>query len=95
MTGDLAALRQKLNDIDREIIKLFEKRMDVSRAVAAYKLKNGLPVLDAGREEQVLNTRVEMLSDKMLESSCRELFTEIMRLSRLEQEEYLKRSDAR
>jgi monofunctional chorismate mutase len=93
LTGDLAALRHALDDIDREIVKLFEKRMDVSRAVAACKLENGLPVLDAGREEQVLNTRAEMLSDKMLDSSCRALFQEIMRLSRLEQEKFLKRSD--
>ncbi len=94
MSGDIAALRRELDGIDLEITKLFERRMEVSRKVAQYKRDNGLPVLDAGREEQVLSTRVDMLCDRSLEQSVRALFREIMRLSRLAQEELLNRGDA-
>lgn len=94
MSGDIAALRREINEIDRELTKLFERRMEVSRRVAEYKRENNLPVLDADREEQVLLTRVEMLSDKTLEQSVRALFKEIMRLSRLAQESMLNRGDA-
>ncbi len=95
MSGDIATLRRELDKIDREITALFEKRMEVSRQVAAYKKENNLPVLDAGREEQVLLSRVDMLFDRSLEPSCRALFTEIMRLSRLAQEEFLMRGEAK
>lgn len=94
MSGDIAALRQELDEIDRELVRLFERRTEVSRQVADYKRENNLPVLDAGREEQVLWSRVEMLSDKTLEKSVRALFMEIMRLSRLTQEDMLNRGDA-
>lgn len=95
MSGDIALLRQELDKIDRELVKLFERRMEVSRRVAEYKRENNLPVLDAGREEQVLLSRVEMLSDKSLEDSVKALFKEIMRLSRLTQEEMLNRGDSK
>jgi monofunctional chorismate mutase len=93
MSGDIAALRQELDEIDREFVKLFERRMEVSRRVAEYKRENNLPELDANREEQVLYSRVEMLTDKTLEQSARSLFMEIMRLSRLAQESMLNRGD--
>ena len=94
MSGDIALLRRELDEIDRELVALFERRMEVSRRVAAYKRERGLPVLDSSREEQVLDTRVDMLSDTNLQDSCRALFQEIMRLSRLEQELALKRGEA-
>ena len=93
MSGDIAALRRRLDEIDQKIVDLFEQRMEVSRQVAAYKRKNGLPVLDAGREEQVLVSRSQMLKDKALSPAIRDLFIEIMRLSRLEQQKLLERGD--
>lgn len=87
MIRDLSDLRSDLDQIDREIIALFERRMEVSRQVAAYKREKGLPILDAVREEQVLQSRAEMLKDASLTQPCRELFTELMRLSRKEQEQ--------
>ncbi len=93
MSGDIAALRRELDEVDRELVKLFERRMEVSRRIAVYKRDNNLSVLDAAREEAVFDTRVGMLSDRNLEASCRALFREIMRLSRLEQEIMLNRGD--
>ena len=87
MIRDLSDLRSDLDQIDREIIALFERRMEVSRQVAAYKREKGLPILDAVREEQVLQSRAEMLKDASLAQPCRELFAELMRLSRKEQEQ--------
>lgn len=95
MSGEIADLRRELDEIDRELVRLFEKRMAVSRLVAAYKKKNKLPVLDAAREEQVISSRQQMLSDRKLEAPLRELWMEIMRLSRLEQESALDRGDAK
>ena len=35
---DLSQLRQQIDTIDRQIVDLYEKRMDVSRQVAEYKI---------------------------------------------------------
>ena len=51
---ELAQIRQELDEIDREMVKLFERRMTLCREVARTKLAQGKPVLDASREAQVL-----------------------------------------
>lgn len=94
MSGEIADLRRELDEIDRELVKLFERRMAISRRVAAYKKENNLPVLDAAREEQVIATRLQWLADRGLEAPLQALFTEIMRLSRLMQESALGRGDS-
>lgn len=83
---ELQELRQELDQLDREIVALFEKRMAIARQVAQYKLAHGLPVLDQSREAQVIASREAMLSDASLAPSVRALFEAIMALSRQEQE---------
>ncbi|MCI8814760.1 MAG: bifunctional chorismate mutase/prephenate dehydratase, partial [Lachnospiraceae bacterium] len=39
--ADLLELRDKIDEIDRQIIQLFEERMDVSRQVADFKIRTG------------------------------------------------------
>ena len=46
---DLMELREQINEIDSEMLKLFLRRMEVAENVAEYKRQNGLPVLDAER----------------------------------------------
>ena len=57
---ELAQIRQELDEIDREMVKLFERRMTLCREVARTKLAQGKPVLDASREAQVLESRAAM-----------------------------------
>ncbi len=52
---DLSAIRQDIDRIDRELLGLLQRRMDCSQEVAAYKLAHGLPVLNAGREQEILD----------------------------------------
>ena len=51
---DLMELREQINEIDSEMLKLFLRRMEVAENVAEYKRQNGLPVLDAERERELL-----------------------------------------
>ena len=64
--ASLTELRGELDAIDREMVALFERRMAVAREVAAYKLANGLPVLDASREAQVIASRQGYLTEERL-----------------------------
>ena len=47
---DLSQLRQQIDTIDRQIVNLYEERMDVSRQVAEYKIETGKKVFDRNRK---------------------------------------------
>lgn len=49
---DLSELRVQIDAIDKDIVELYEKRMDICRQVAEYKIENGKKVFDKVREEE-------------------------------------------
>ena len=53
---ELIELRQEIDRIDEQLIPLLLKRMDISKAVAQYKVERGIPVLDAKREQEILDS---------------------------------------
>lgn len=78
---DIKALRQQINDIDKELTELFNKRMNVSLEVAKYKLENNMPVLDKARERDVLE-RAAAASMPEIEAYTRMLYSDIFNFSR-------------
>ena len=56
MVIDLAESRKKIDEIDKEIVRLFQKRMGVATDVAAYKRSTGKKVLDPKREEEKIES---------------------------------------
>ena len=82
---ELQELRGRIDQIDARIVELFEQRMDVTRQVGEYKRRRGLPVLDAGREQEVLARKVELLQNRELEPDVTALFEAIMAISRRQQ----------
>ena len=90
---ELAQIRKELDEIDREMVKLFERRMTLCREVARTKLAQGKPVLDASREAQVLESRAAMLTDATLTEAVQALYREMMALSRQEQEKLLREAN--
>ena len=57
---ELDGLRDKINDLDEQIVKLFVERMQVSAKIAEIKAETNLPVLDQRRENVVLKRVMEM-----------------------------------
>ena len=86
---ELESLRAELDAIDRGLAALFEKRMRTARRIAAVKQAEGLGVLDASREERVLASRAAMIGEEALREPARELWKELMRLSREEQQRWM------
>ena len=86
--------RSAIDEVDRQIVRLFEQRMMIARDVARYKIENGLPVLDRSREEKVLDSRAAMVEDPDWQGSVRALYECIMGLSRAEQEKLLRAARA-
>lgn len=79
---DLGALRQEIDEIDRQIVALYEKRMEVSRQVAAYKISTGKKVFDKAREEEKLRTVKGLTHSSFNSHGIEELFEQIMSMSR-------------
>ena len=79
---DLAELRNRLDDIDRQIVELYEQRMEICGEVAAYKLETGKRVFDKEREQQKLSAVSAMTHNAMNAQGIRELYEQIMAISR-------------
>lgn len=81
----LEELRAQIDEIDSQMIALFERRMDVTRQVGEYKKEHDLPVLDRQREEEVLAKKEAMLKNKYLKTEVKDFFGSIMAISRRQQ----------
>ena len=79
---DLLELREKLDGIDEQIVKLYEERMEVCSQVADYKIETGKKVLDKSREEEKLRKVRSLTHNDFNAHGVQELFEQIMSMSR-------------
>jgi len=79
---DLLELRDEIDKIDREIVRLYEERMKISQQVAEYKITTGKKVLDKEREIKKLNAVKDMAHNDFNRYGIEELFEQIMSMSR-------------
>ncbi len=59
---ELTQLRQQIDKIDEEMVRLFKQRMWISSQIAAYKTENGLPIYVPEREQE----KMEALSLRVM-----------------------------
>jgi len=87
---EIKELRDKIDSLDREIVKLLVERMGVSAKVAEYKIANGLPVLDKTREAALLE-KIASLSGGM-SNYTHEIYLEILKQSKAYQEKIINKN---
>lgn len=76
---ELSVLRDEIDIIDREIIKLLADRMDVSRKIADFKEENCLKTYQPKRAKEVLETRKEFGKKmKLNENFIEDVYKRIM-----------------
>lgn len=80
--NELENLREKIDSIDKEMIALFEKRMDIVADIAAYKIKNNLPVLNQNREDIVISKVKAIVKNKDYTDSAIDFIKDIMEISK-------------
>lgn len=73
--------RQKIDETDDEICRLFQQRMDIVDQVGQYKREKGIPVDNSSRERQVL-TRISKQLRPDLEDFGRSLYRSIFDISK-------------
>lgn len=79
---DLQELRDEIDDIDKKIVELFEKRMEFVSGVAKYKIEKGLPVLNSLREGKIIEKNIDYLNNKDLSPYLKEFYIKLMELSK-------------
>lgn len=65
--GSIEEYRKQINDIDEEMARLFEKRMEVCRSIAGYKKEKALPIKDATRETEITKKTRAFIKDREIE----------------------------
>ncbi|MGG7142835.1 prephenate dehydratase [Clostridium nigeriense] len=80
--GNLEDYRREIDFIDRKLISLFEKRMDVAIKVGEYKKERNLPIFNGKREEEVIEKNINLLNNKDYSDITRSFFEKVMELSR-------------
>ncbi len=81
---ELNELRDQIDGIDDELVKLFCQRMKVAEQIADYKRQNGLPILVPAREREKLRDISEKAGQDMA-NYARVLYSMIFELSRSHQ----------
>lgn len=79
---DLETSRKHIDEIDKQIVDLFEKRMKEANEVALYKQETGKQVFDEEREKSKLAALGNLSHGDFNKRAVRELFSQIMSISR-------------
>ena len=79
---DLQDLRREIDAVDKQIVDLYEKRMDIASRVADYKIGAGKKVFDKQREDEKLNQIKSLAKSDFNKTGLVELFSQLMSMSR-------------
>jgi chorismate mutase-like protein len=79
--SDLDPLRQKIDAIDTELLRLLNERAALAKEIGAIKTREGLPVYAPEREDRVLRGLVERSGGPLPPEAIRAIYREIMSAS--------------
>ena len=71
-------LRERVDEVDRELIRALNERARIVQEIMVLKSEAGSPVYDPRREEEILRKVVEMNTGPIYDSSMRDIFELIL-----------------
>lgn len=80
--ASLGELRAQLDQVDDEIVRLYEERMKLCEAVGEYKVRTGSKVFDRQREREKLADVAAKVSTDFNKKGIQELYQQLMSMSR-------------
>ena len=86
----LEQAREIINNVDKELIELFKKRMMASKMVAEFKSENNMPVFDESRENSLKEKNLLILNNKELEKYYLTFLEGILKASKDYQKDLIK-----
>jgi len=82
---NLEQCREKIDAIDREVLRLLNERQRITLDVVRAKRESGLPVLDSGREEALLAKLSAINPGPLSPDGIRRIWTSVIGESRIYQ----------
>lgn len=82
MDNKLTEARKRINQIDKEMAKLFKARLDAVKTVAEYKAENGLDIFDPVREAEVIKNNSELIENEVTREHYVNFLNDVMAISR-------------
>ncbi|QSR85537.1 chorismate mutase [Methylacidimicrobium sp. B4] len=82
---EIDRLRRRLGEIDRELLALLNRRMEVARDVGEWKRRNGFFLFDPIREEAVIADLIRRNAGSLSDRGIRAIFLEIFSSARGQQ----------
>ena len=70
----VAELRERVDEVDRELIRALNERARIVQEITAIKGEAGVPVFDPKREEEILQKVTEINDGPIYDSSMRDIF---------------------
>lgn len=86
MMDKLDKARLDINEIDREMAELFERRMQAAKEIAAYKKERALPIYDPERENALIQKNASYIRDYHIRSYYARFLQEELAVSKQYQE---------
>lgn len=80
--ASLEALRLEIDEIDQEMVRLFEARMEVAGKIAEAKREMDKPIYDESRENIVLEKNADRLLHQEWRTELQAVYRELMKQSR-------------
>ena len=78
MQERIQELRDRVDEVDRELIRALNERARVVQELATIKAEAGIPIFDPKREEEILQRAVEYNEGPIYDSSMRDIFELIL-----------------
>lgn len=82
--------RLLIDDIDNNIIELYEKRMDIILEVIKYKIENNIPILDTNRETLMLEKNLKKISNEQYKEYYKDVLEGFLKASKKMQSDIIK-----
>ena len=82
MDKRILELRQQIDAIDEEVIRLLKKRMGISKEVGKLKEELHIPVEDKGREEEIIHRLTQQAGQNLTEEQLIRIFTAVFKSSK-------------
>ncbi len=81
MMNELENARKEIENIDRQLAELFERRMKMSAVIGEYKSRNALPLRDRTRERILTEKNLSYIENKDISPYYAEYLRKIIDLS--------------
>lgn len=77
--------RDRINEIDEQVLNLFIERFAITEAVGQYKIEHGLAVLDKNREQDIYQKLAKKLATEKNATYIIDLWRALLKLSKQQQ----------